>query len=389
MITEFRQFVLKVDSRCNLACDYCYMYEAADQSWRRRPVVMSDTVVEMIGRRIGDHAVEHQQERVGVTLHGGEPLLLRVTGLSNLVQTLQNGIKGRTQLDIVVQTNGVLLDEGFARYFSEQGIRVGISLDGGRRANDRHRLFRNGASSFEAVSTAIRLMASPAHSDVFAGVLCTIDPVNDPVEVFHDLTRCGTPRLDLLLPHATWEAPPPAAEPGRTVYGDWLVAFFDAWYDAPPEVEVRLFQNIMDVLLGGVSTSEAVGLSSPESIVVETDGSIERTDALKVAYEGAAATGYNVHDHSFDEVLRHPAIITEMRGLSGLPTECQSCPIVQMCGGGLLPHRYRETTGFDNRSVYCHDLAHLITHMRERITADLEKRSRRDDVHKRVAVLSK
>ena len=31
------QFVLKVHSRCDLACDHCYVYEAADQSWRGRP----------------------------------------------------------------------------------------------------------------------------------------------------------------------------------------------------------------------------------------------------------------------------------------------------------------------------------------------------------------
>ena len=32
-----RQFLLKVHSRCNLACDYCYVYQHADQSWRTRP----------------------------------------------------------------------------------------------------------------------------------------------------------------------------------------------------------------------------------------------------------------------------------------------------------------------------------------------------------------
>ena len=31
-----RQFVLKVHSRCDLACDHCYVYQSADQSWRGR-----------------------------------------------------------------------------------------------------------------------------------------------------------------------------------------------------------------------------------------------------------------------------------------------------------------------------------------------------------------
>jgi len=32
----FCEFTLKLHGRCNLACDYCYMYEMVDQSWRQK-----------------------------------------------------------------------------------------------------------------------------------------------------------------------------------------------------------------------------------------------------------------------------------------------------------------------------------------------------------------
>lgn len=32
------QFVPKVHSRCGLACDHCYVFESADQSWRGHPI---------------------------------------------------------------------------------------------------------------------------------------------------------------------------------------------------------------------------------------------------------------------------------------------------------------------------------------------------------------
>ena len=49
--TAFRQFILKVHSRCNLACDYCYVYTSPDQSWRRRPSRMSrDTATRAVER---------------------------------------------------------------------------------------------------------------------------------------------------------------------------------------------------------------------------------------------------------------------------------------------------------------------------------------------------
>src|ERR1700746_395212 len=39
--SPFREFIVKVHSRCDLSCDYCYMYEMADQSWRDQPRAMS------------------------------------------------------------------------------------------------------------------------------------------------------------------------------------------------------------------------------------------------------------------------------------------------------------------------------------------------------------
>lgn len=370
----FRQFVLKVHSRCNLACDYCYVYEAADQNWRRQPKSISQTVVRIAGERIAEHAKSHSLDQVRVTLHGGEPLMVGHDGLRTIVGELQDSIGSCTSLEIGLQTNGVLLDEHVAELILTEHLRVGISLDGGPAANDRHRRYAHGASSYADVVRAVRLMTTPELRPHFAGLLATIDPVNDPVRLYHDLAALRPGRIDLLLPHATWETPPPASQPHRTVYGDWLVAFFDVWYDAPPVIGVRIFEETMHALLGGASLSEAVGLSSPESIVIETDGSFERTDALKIAYDGAPATDYTIFEHSLDDVLRHPAIVAGMRGRAGLALTCQTCPVVAACGGGLYPHRYRHDNGFANPSVYCADLGRLINHVNDRLRADLARR---------------
>jgi len=372
-----RQFVLKIHSRCNLACDYCYVYEAVDQSWRTRPRMVDPRTVATAGQRIRDHALAHGLREVSVTLHGGEPLLVGVAGMTSVIDGLRRAVDDCTQLDINVQTNGVLLDEQFAEFFLRERIRVGISLDGGREANDRHRLFPQGTSSYDQVVAAVRLMTAEQYRSVFAGILVTVDTANDPVRLFEDMVALRPGKIDLLLPHATWEHPPAAGLPGRTVYGDWLVTFFDRWYESPPVIGVRLFEEIMHALLGGASTSEAVGLSTPESIVIETDGSFEKSDLLKVAYAGAPETGYNVFDHSLDDVLNHPGVRAMAQGLAGLAATCRKCPIVTACGGGLYAHRYDPANGFNNPSVYCRDLGRLIGRVQERLRTDLEALRRR------------
>lgn len=369
-----RQFVLKVHGRCNLACTYCYVYESVDQSWRDKPVTMSLSTVRAAGERIREHSRAHGTPEVEITLHGGEPLLVGHAGLRDLVEELRTAVGADLRLNVGLQTNGVLLDERFAQYLLEADIRVGVSLDGGRAANDRHRLFAHGGSSHDAVLRAVRLLSSPTYRRIFSGVLATIDPANDPVQLFEDLLALDPGRIDLLLPHATWDNPPPAARPGATVYGDWLVAFFDAWYQAPPRMGVRLFEEIMHALLGGASRAEAVGLSAPTSLVIESDGSFERSDILKVTYPGAPETGYDVRRHSVDDVMGHPDVAALMRGRAGLSPTCQECPIVAACGGGLYAHRYRTGHGFANPSVYCHDLGRLINHVADRIQIDLATR---------------
>jgi uncharacterized protein len=246
-----------------------------------------------------------------------------------------------------------------------------VSLDGNASAHDRHRRYANGRGSHAAVMRALSRLRQPAYMDLFSMILCTIDVSNDPLDTYQALVETQTPAMDFLLPHANWTDPPPGGREG-TPYADWLIPIFDRWYGAPDQQPgVRLFESIVDLVLGGASRTESIGLSPAQFAVIETDGTIEQVDSLKSAYEGAPATGLNVHDDSFDKALYHPGVVARQRGLAALCSTCLSCPIHQICGGGMYTHRYRQGTGFLNPSVYCADLLSLIQHIRDRIYADL------------------
>ena len=361
------QFVLKVHSRCDLACDHCYVYESLDQTWRGRPLAITADVVSQTAMRIAEHVKAHDLDRVEIVLHGGEPLLAGVAGLRSVLAELERALGGLCRLDIKVHTNGVLLNEKFCELFAEYGVGVGISIDGDRTANDRHRNYRDGRSSYDAVIRAIRLLSSDRFRHLYSGLLCTIDVANDPIRVYESLLELDPPRLDLLLPHATWDNPPPRTAGTGTEYADWLIQIFDRWQADGFPVRIRTFDSIIDTLAGGNSGTEALGLAPVRMVVVETDGSYEQADSLKVAFDGAPSTGLDVFTHSLDSVLDYPGIAARQHGVADLSAACQRCPVVKSCGGGMYAHRYRSGSDFDNPSVYCADLLKLIGRIREQL----------------------
>ncbi|GAA1961143.1 hypothetical protein GCM10009838_17080 [Catenulispora subtropica] len=370
----FSLFVVKIQSRCNLACTYCYMYEHADQSWRTRPVAMSDEVVEGLAARIGEHAAAHRLPAVGVVLHGGEPLLAGGPRIRWIADRLRAALPPATRLELHLQTNGVLLagtdGEQLCRTLLETGVKVGVSLDGDRAANDRHRVHHNGASSFREVVAGVERLGSPRYRRAFSGLLCTIDPRNDPVESYQTLAGLDPPRIDYLLPHANWDTPPSRPERGGTApYADWLIAVHRRWSADGQRLPIRVFDSIRSALAGGESLKEALGTEPCDLAVVETDGSIELADSLKTAYDGAPRTGFHVLEHSFDEAAAHPGFALREAGAAGLCQTCRRCPVVEICGGGLYAHRYSKDNGFDNPSVHCADLLKVITYMTETETS--------------------
>ena len=365
----FRQFILKVHSRCNLSCTYCYVYEMADRGWPHLPRRMDTAVAATVADRIGEHARAHDLPSVDVILHGGEPLLAGTGWLTELAGTLRARVPA--QVNIGVQTNGTLLRPRMLQTLKQLGIAIGVSLDGDAEATGRHRLYPSGRNSFGAVADGLRLLGSPGFREIYSGILCTIDVQNDPLATYEALLKFRPPAVDLLLPHANWSCPPPG-----TGYADWLIAVFERWYSAPEqETRIRLFAELIQLVLDNPGAVEGLGLAPSTLIVVDTDGSIKQLDSLSSAYDGAAETGLHVSTDAFDAALGHPTTVARQIGADALSAQCRQCPVLRVCGGGLYPHRYRSGAGFRHPSVYCADLMRLIDHVRIRVLGDLARLS--------------
>ncbi|HEX6369850.1 MAG TPA: cyclophane-forming radical SAM/SPASM peptide maturase YhhB [Longimicrobium sp.] len=364
---EFTAFLLKIASRCNLACDYCYMYQHADQSWRLQPKVMSNDILNRLAVRIAEYAQDADLGSIAIMFHGGEPLLAGPQRIADITRDLRAAVRQTTSIRFTVQTNGTLLNEEALSLLADAGVSVAISIDGGLTANDRHRRDHRGNSSFAAAQRALELLEH--RPEVYAGIISVIDPFVDPEEVLGFLCPRDPPSLDLLLPDAHHERPPLGRDDDPGLYERWLVRAFDIWFDQYPHVPLRTFDSLLAACAGLPSETDAFGFGSVNMLTVETDGSYHSNDVLKITRTGATALRMHITEHSIAEAADSESIKL-YNGLlqhSGLSPVCHRCPEVNVCGGGSVPHRY-SNGGLMNPTVYCREMLSLISHARQRLS---------------------
>lgn len=363
-------FLVKVASRCNLDCDYCYVYHHADQSWRSMPRVLSENDQGAFAARLAAYVRSTDLRRCAVILHGGEPLLAGVDTIIGFVRAIRAALPAECAVDIGLQTNGLLLTDEALDALAAADIAVSLSLDGPRPINDRHRTSRRGRSSFDRAYAALqRLEQRPG---TFSGVIAVIDAQSLPRDVLDFFGSRQIPKLDFLLPDAHHGRVPPGRADDPHCYARWLTEAFDLWLDHYSHLRVRTFEALLDAAAGLPSGTDAFGLGDVSLLTIETDGSYHDLDVLKVVADGATRLTGTVRDTDIATVAGSDAIAAHRGRLrkNGLSPECQQCTAVDICGGGSLPHRYGAGT-FDHPSVYCAELFGLIAHVKRRLVSDL------------------
>lgn len=376
------QFILKVASRCNLNCSYCYVYNKGDSTWRSRPSIMSATVFTAAVVRIRRYCESSGQTDTRVVFHGGEPCLVGAERLKAWCRELRDGLRGVATPRFSIQTNGTLVDSEWIALFRDEEIQVGVSIDGPAAIHDEFRVDHQGRGSHGTVEEGMRRLLAAGLSPQ---VLSVIPLRGDGLRTYEYFRALGIRRINFLLPDYTHDTKrSEVTRFGPTPVADFLMPIVERWCLTDwEETDVVLFRQIAELILGGSSGSDQFGNNPLGIVFVETDGDIEGLDFLRVCGDGAAAVGLSVLRDDFE----HIATASELHGRAifeglRLPSACVDCPERDTCGGGCLPHRFSLDRGFDNPSIWCADILQLFGKMRELLAVSVaETASRRAFLH--------
>ena len=352
--------LLKVASRCNLDCGYCYIYHMGDESWRLQPKRMSPETQIVVGARLRELR-DAQGRPFSVVLHGGEPLLLGVAGLAGLLSTLRGSLS--PDCGISIQTNGVLVTPKVLDLCAEHGVSLSVSLDGPASVHNRFRTDRSGRPSHARVSAAIETLKSHREAaTLFSGVLAVVDPETSPDEVYDYFRDLGVPSVDFLYRdgnHACLPYGKAAAD--STEYGRWIVKVLQRYVTDPAPFRIRMLDDMIKLALGGSGVKEGVGLTDYGILIIDTDGTVKKNDTLKSSPPGDGfSEPWSVRRHSLAEIARSDEFLAYHYAQRPTAEACRRCPHLRICGGGMVTHRYSATDGYNNPTVFCADQTLLI-----------------------------
>jgi len=370
------ELVVKIASRCNLNCTYCYEYNMGDDTWKKASKFMSFDTAQKLSKRVNEHIKEFDLTEFSFGLHGGEPLLMSPEKLDELVCTFKSYIDKDVVLNFGLQSNATLITKEHIQVFKKHNIYISISLDGVEAVHNKNRVDLKGNDTWSEVISGIELLKKEA-PELFVGLLSVIDIESDPIENFDLLSQFGV-TIDFLLPLRNFDNPPFYPNSEALAYGKFYYKIYEQWVKGRnSHVDIRFIKNIITQLMGGQAIYEVMTTHPIGLLTINTDGFIEGVDSIKSIGSQLQVTNMHINDFSFNQALDHELVKMRQTGIDGLNEKCKKCKYLQGCSGGYLPDRYSTEKGFDNPSVYCDDLYWLL----ENIELDIKKKILHESVN--------
>ena len=265
-----------------------------------------------------------------------------------------------------IQTNGMLLNRDWCRFFQENRFLVGLSLDGTRECHDRFRRDGAGKGTYDRVVRAARQLEEYA---VEYNVLTVVTGylARHVQSVFRTLCKEGF-RFQQYIPCLD---PLEGDRGGQNFsltpkqYEEFLKTLFDLWYRELEQGRywsVRYFDNLVWMLGGHAPEQCSMRGCCGLQYLVEADGSVYPCDFYGLDQYRLG----NILQNSWEELDRVREETKFVEESRRVPEECGGCQWYPLCRNGCRRDRTVEEDGL-GRNYYCRAYAGFFTYALPRL----------------------
>lgn len=361
-------------SVCNIDCTYCFylekeaLYPERNTRWR-----MSDETLE---RYICQHIDAQSGDNVTFAWQGGEPTMMGLAFFRRVIALCDKYANGK-KITHALQTNGILLDDAWARFFAEHRFLIGLSIDGPAPLHNQYRVNRAGKGTHDRVMAAMALLKAH-HVEFNTLTVVGKHNVEHAREVYEFLVAAGSryiqfiplverlsndasSALQLVLPGESAARLAPWTVPSWQ-FGDFLRQIFDVWVRRDVErVSVQMFDVAMAAWTGQPPVLCVHSATCGHAFALESNGDLYNCDHFVYPEHKLG----NIHQQTIHE-LNHSerAIAFGEAKETTLTADCRRCEFRPVCHGGCPKHRFAVSpNGHPGHNYLCAGYKHFFKHI--------------------------
>jgi len=280
---------------------------------------------------------------------GGEPTLMGLDFFKRAVQLQKCYQCHGLTINNTLQTNGIMLNDEWCRFFREHDFLIGISIDGPSHLHNAYRVDRGNHSTFERVMIGVGLLKN--HEVEFNTLTCVHTTNSDyPLEVYRFLRDEVQSHFIQFIPVVLRDNET-GFQQGETVtehsvggrqYGYFLKTIFDEWVRRDVgRVFVQTFDSALAAWVGQAPGVCVFAKTCGTAMVLEHNGDLYSCDHF---VEPDYLLGNIVETDLAALVGSTKQMQFGLAKRDTLPRYCHECPVLFACNGGCPKNRIRHTT---------------------------------------------
>ena len=359
-------------SLCNLRCKYCYYLEKSKLYEDNKNHVITDVLLEKF---IKEYIEAQTTPQVLFTWHGGETLMRPISFYRRALELQRYYARGR-QIDNSIQTNGILLNDEWCRFFKENNFLVGVSIDGPQEFHDEYRRTATGKPSFRQVMKGIDLLNKYG---VEWNALAVVNDFNAdyPLDFYHFFKDIGcryiqfTPIVERIVKRTDGLTLAPGMEEGGVLtdfsvtaeqWGSFLCTIFDEWvHHDVGEYYIQLFDATLANWVGVAPGICTMAKECGHAGVMEYNGDVYSCDHFVYPEYKLGNLAYKTIYEMMNSDRQKEFSKMKYRLL---PQQCKECKYQFACHGECPKNRFiRDKYGNTGLNYLCKGYYQFFEHV--------------------------
>jgi uncharacterized protein len=343
-------FLIKpASSNCNLRCKYCFYHSVSENRDVASYGIMKEDTLEDIVKK----GLEYADDFCTFAFQGGEPTITGLSFFEKLIEFEKKHNVKNVKINNALQTNGMFIDENWAKFLRNNNFLVGLSLDGPKEIHDMNRIDAIQSGTFNRVMKTVALFNK---YKVEYNILCVVTSLTARhITKIYNFYRqnnfkylqfisCLDPLNELQGQH------PYSLKPKD--YEEFLKISFDRWYEDVMKgeyVSIRYFDNLVSMMLGHRPEACNMNGRCTCQFVIEADGGVYPCDFYVLDQWKIG----NIRDELIKEIMCNENGKKFVQDSLSITNECRECKWYGMCRGGCRRERQNFQIGELSQNYYC------------------------------------